>query len=268
MKSFLVVLICLVGFVVLINNNPATTITHQKITVLPKGQNFNQAKPMLRQVNKTTMRRQLSYYFPFLLKNGLIYYEDDTIDETSASTSCNVANCMFCNALTPDTCLKCNTGFYLNGSSCTNQCPQGKIADTLRKRCADVSIANQNIISSKAYSIGSCLNMCGRILTATSNLMDCSCDAACILRGDCCNDYNTVNCPLLIDKSKSVIQQCQSVSLCELCDPSEKNGASPMCMQCQYGAFLYQGACYKDLPLDTQATRNNLAIGLNSITFK
>lgn len=196
-------------------------------------------------------QRSLSYYFPFFLKNGIIYYEDSTLDLTKVETSCSDKSCMYCNQLDPENCLKCSTSYFLKDQKCVNFCPEAFYADTLRGRCVSDQIENQDVNFMRAYTTGSCKNMCGRNLNNSPNLLDCCCDTACKNRGDCCSDYVSHKCDNLIDRAKMVKTECRTVPGCDLCDAVDKVEGFLKCNQCESDLYLYLGKCFRKCPPET-----------------
>merc|ERR1711976_601799 len=101
--------------------------------------------------------------------------------------------------------------YYLDGEKCNENCP-GKIADILTSKCIEVKDNNIDVLYTKSYSIGSCKNMCGKVVK------DCSCSPSCKSNGTCCTDYDTWNCDLLIEKNIKVENCGDKIDNCELCD--------------------------------------------------
>ena len=77
----------------------------------------------------------------------------------------------------------------------------------------------------KAFTVGSCKNLCGKVST------DCSCLPSCINQGNCCSDYH--QCEYLINKNHMRQAECNSLnSYCELCDDFPKvQGIQTKCGQ-------------------------------------
>ena len=105
----------------------------------------------------------ISYYYPYFFKAHLISFQDD-IDITTLVTTCTDPRCHYCDPLARDKCLKCDTGFFLLGSSCDSYCPDGYVADILRSKCILPQKVSTEIIYTMAYTVGSCLNMCGNMV--------------------------------------------------------------------------------------------------------
>ena len=80
--------------------------------------------------------------------------------------------------------------------------------------------------------------MCGK------NVSDCSCSASCKQSGNCCSDYETINCDLIKEKSFRISRElCQRNLNCDMCDDIERVGAHPKCNQCATGFYLSEGLC-------------------------
>jgi len=84
--------------------------------------------------------------------------------------------------------------------------------------------------------------MCGNLLN------DCSCSSSCKQRGNCCSDYDTINCETIFDKA-SKAQNCDQNQGCQFCDNLSQiiNGV-PKCNQCTRGLYLHEGKCYNSCP--------------------
>lgn len=96
----------------------------------------------------------------------------------------------------------------------------------------------------KAFTFGSCKNICGR------ESIDCSCERTCIYQGNCCSDYN--ECENLYFNNLNRNFECQSGNInCELCenfihnkDPLFEGKLSPFkCGKCKGGFSLRYGEC-------------------------
>lgn len=96
----------------------------------------------------------------------------------------------------------------------------------------------------KAFSLGSCKNLCGKTST------DCSCTKTCINEGNCCADYNYCENLYKINLNKN--HDCyQGNPNCDLCenfvrknDPSDISKIIPFkCGKCREGFYLKYGEC-------------------------
>jgi hypothetical protein len=105
----------------------------------------------------------ISYYYPYFYKAHLITFHDE-VDLTTLVTACTDPKCSYCSPTASDKCLKCDTGFFLNGTSCDSYCPDGYVADILRSKCILPELVTTEIIYTMAYTIGSCNNMCGHMV--------------------------------------------------------------------------------------------------------
>jgi hypothetical protein len=116
-------------------------------------------------------------------------------------------------------------------------------------KCIAVASYSTEIIFTKAYSLGSCLNMCGKAI------QDCSCSSSCKLKGDCCTDYDTIGCDLIVSKAAKVNKDdCNKNANCSMCDDTLKLGDDTIkCNQCQDGFYLLDGRCYQKCPEGTNA---------------
>lgn len=52
--------------------------------------------------------------------------------------------CLTCYGMTNDTCTSCNSGYFLEGTTCDSTCPQGKYGNTTTNTCERMRL---NIIS-------------------------------------------------------------------------------------------------------------------------
>lgn len=245
----------------------------------------------------------INYYYPYFHKSKLISFTDDyknmdvqtrindNNDKNSTSPSCE-ENCYICDAKNSAKCYKCDTGYFLNDDKCVDYCPEGKIADILRLKCLKES-SNIDIVYNMAYSIGSCLNMCGKMV------QDCSCAPSCKRRGNCCTDYELANCDSKMEKSLAIKDNCKSIKGCELCQNKDttkdvnkdntkdvnkdntkdvnkdkdinKNNNDTItikCNQCGDGYYLFDGKCLDTCPAELTPNTINRICGKNkSIIF-
>lgn len=80
-----------------------------------------------------------------------------------------------------------------------------------------------------------------------------SCSPSCKSTGQCCSDYDSIDCSLLVEKSLHVNESlCRKSQNCQLCDDHifVKEGI-PQCNQCAGGTFLYEGQCLGVCPKGT-----------------
>ena len=197
-----------------------------------------------------TYTTNISYYFPYFYKTHLITFTDSIIDTSIYVTTCDL-NCSFCDPNLFSKCMVCSTGFILNEYTCVDYCPLNYQYDILRRVCV-LSSNSVNVVSTMAYSIGSCKNLCGRAS------VDCSCSSGCKARGDCCTDFDVVNCDALVENSLKVKpNECSKHEGCELCDNKSTIGDKPSCNQCKAEFFLYEGNCHKNCPEGSLVDLNN-----------
>lgn len=194
----------------------------------------------------------INYYYPYFHKTRIIQFRDNILDYNSLIVTCADPNCFYCNGLFPDECKKCATGYFLTANRCEEYCPEGYLADVLREKCVPVLPGVNDVYTSKAYSIGSCKNMCGKGM-----VMDCSCLASCKSSGNCCTDYNVEKCDYIIDKANISAQGCKEVEGCDLCDNISMVGAKLKCNQCSDNYYLYKGQCFRQCPADTDSDYTN-----------
>jgi hypothetical protein len=89
-----------------------------------------------------------------------------------------------------------------------------------------------HVVYLKAFSVGTCKNICG------GQSVDCSCHPSCSASGTCCSDYQ--DCENLVSKNANKKSECNSFEPnCELCD----FGPNVTCAQCSNGFFLRNGQC-------------------------
>jgi hypothetical protein len=193
-----------------------------------------------------TASTSISYYYPYFYKTKLISFNDE-VDTTILITSCPDNSCGWCDPILPSRCMKCAVGFYLSGEVCVSYCPEGYISDVLRFRCVAVAQVTTEVVYTKAYSFGSCRNTCGKTMS------DCSCEATCKVKGNCCTDYDTVNCEGVIQKNNNVKEKdCENNHNCLYCDDNLKHSDDvPKCNQCQDKFYLHEGRCYPSCPEST-----------------
>jgi hypothetical protein len=196
----------------------------------------------------------ISYYYPYFYKTHLISFPEESNiffsissngNKLTNNTTCNDNNCYDCSYNNTNVCITCNTGFILDDGHCKEYCPENKIADNLRLRCLNKDSQNIDILFSMAYSVGSCHNMCGKMV------QDCSCSPSCKQRGSCCTDYETINCDMLVEKSNKTesFKGCSQVKGCDLCmNFTESNTTSIKCHQCSDIYFLHDGKCEEKCP--------------------
>jgi len=194
----------------------------------------------------------LTYYYPYFFKTHLITFSDE-VDISILSTSCTNVGCGFCDPINPNICKKCLAGFFLYNDSCFSICPSGFITDILRMKC--VPELTIEVVYSKAYSVGSCKNSCGK------KQIDCECSTECKLKGNCCTDYDTVNCPAIIEKASKVHERaCGKNINCQYCDDSiflPDDYSVRKCNQCNDGFYLLEGRCLENCPENTISNKRN-----------
>jgi hypothetical protein len=101
----------------------------------------------------------------------------------------------------------------------------------------------------KAFTVGSCKNICGK------RTLDCSCESSCMAQGNCCSDYQECE-NLLISNNNKSLECSSSVPNCSLC-----NFNSGKCGQCREGYFLRQGECVEScFPSDKLQSSNKVCI--------
>ena len=190
----------------------------------------------------------ISYYYPYFVKSNLITFADE-IDIEYLATACSDATCMYCDPINITVCSKCMTGFFLFNGSCNSICPLGYYADTLRYKCVPDS-STVEIVYTKAYSIGSCINACG------FERIDCDCSPSCRLNGTCCTDFDLFECPVVVEffarKSSDEADQCAEKNIgCKFCDKKKLIDTKEQvkkCNQCKEGYFLFEGRCFETCP--------------------
>jgi proprotein convertase subtilisin/kexin type 5 len=218
----------------------------------------------------------ISYYYPYFYKAHLITFSEDSNNFFNFSQNANYtcdSSCDLCLAENTSKCIKCSSGYYLEQDQCLTNCPQGKIADILRSKCMTKQESeSMDVVFSKAYSLGSCRNMCGKLV------QDCSCTSYCKLKGNCCTDYEVVNCDIIMENTKNLDQASCKSSGCETCElikktnstinntydsqtlnNSSSNGfnnsrsnssmnSQIICTQCPEDKFLHKGKCLASCP--------------------
>jgi hypothetical protein len=143
----------------------ATELSENEYENLPEVLNENVNTLVELPVDYST---NLLYYYPYFYKTHLISIVGD-VDLNTLVRTCDTPGCNYCTSM--GICMRCDTGMILNGETCLYLCPDGYIADNLRMTCVLSTskkilfkyflLATAEVISSKAYSVGSCLNMCG-----------------------------------------------------------------------------------------------------------
>ena len=147
------------------------------------------------------------------------------------SHSCYDPNCFTCLQIDKTHCIQCKQKTFLHNHKCLLTCPLNTFSDVLQRKCIPVSPTTKrnHFLSTKAYSIGSCENICGYNINE-----DCSCTEDCISKGNCCSDYSSA-CEQLYQKSSSYCE----ISNCKLCY------SNTQCGQCNEGYWLRNGECVK-----------------------
>jgi hypothetical protein len=247
-----------------------TTKTLSKLPQIPKRSNSKDTIIVEETSNVATLveypitaTSSISYYYPYFVKSNLITFADE-IDIQVLSTNCTNIGCHYCDPINPTMCRKCHTGFFLFKDSCSTICPIGYFADNLRSKCVP-AVTTIEIVYTKAYSIGSCLNACGL------DRIDCECSPSCRLKGTCCTDFNLMNCPVIVEifarqssdasANKNEDLECGKKNIgCKFCD--EKNLIDSKenvkkCNQCKEDYFLYEGRCFEKCPEDTIENNTN-----------
>jgi hypothetical protein len=173
----------------------------------------------------------ITYYYPYFYKTHLISFPDDTnnffnqSDQPVGNITCP-NNCEVCAVIESAKCLKCSSGYYLDEGKCVEYCPEGKLADILRAKCLSKDFSsNIDVVYTMAYSVGSCNNMCGKMV------QDCSCAPSCKSKGNCCTNYDVVNCDFIVEKSSKVDQKKCKDAGCELCEETISNNNSGVISQ-------------------------------------
>jgi hypothetical protein len=102
----------------------------------------------------------------------------------------------------------------------------------------------------KAFSTGSCKNICGRVS------IDCSCQPNCINSGTCCSDYN--DCEVLFRKNLNKKEECELKNdKCELCLDFE-NPQNNKCGQCKNDLYLKSGKCVSNCEIYERPIKENM----------
>jgi hypothetical protein len=222
----------------------------------------------------------ISYYYPYFYKAHLITFSEDSNNFFNFSQNGNYTcdnTCDVCLAENTTQCVKCASGYFLEQGQCLTNCPEDKFADILRSKCINKKESESiDIVYSKAYSLGSCSNMCGKLV------QDCSCTSNCKLKGNCCTDYEVVNCDAIMENSKNVDKDSCKSSGCEICDLIKKSnstntsnatdiqslytgnssstnnnkslinstssGKNIKCTQCPENKYLHRGECVDSCP--------------------
>jgi len=186
----------------------------------------------------------LNYYYPYFYKTQILR-SYDTLNYANLLSSCSDTNCRWCNRVS-GTCEDCQYGFFLYAGRCLTSCQIGLVANNYRRICEPLTTIskyfllkiavtdNRPVVYIKAYSTGSCYNMCGRILS------DCSCEKSCVLTGRCCSDYN--GCDRLVISTSST--NCRHIPNCYLC-----NTITNQCGQCEPNYYLLNGRCVSNCGL-------------------
>lgn len=181
----------------------------------------------------------MTYYYPYFYKAHLISFSDSSVSKstnsnmnatgTNNSTMNNnftefesdIKNCQICLADKNSVCLKCFSGYFLNDEGlCVEMCPEGYIADILRRKCYNINnnIRLPDVVFTKAYSFGSCKNNCMK------SSLDCSCSADCARKADCCTDYLSSECEdLHALKNFNIANNItckEKLNQCEICEES------------------------------------------------
>jgi hypothetical protein len=110
----------------------------------------------------------------------------------------------------------------------------------------------------KAFTFGSCKNICGK------ESIDCSCESTCQFTGTCCSDYH--ECEYLLNNNIDKNMQCrQAIPNCDLCETFTNND-DPMikgqitsfkCVKCRDGLFKRYGECLPTCPIGDKIVMPN-----------
>ncbi len=105
----------------------------------------------------------------------------------------------------------------------------------------------------KAFTVGSCKNICGNI-----NSIDCSCHPSCVTQGSCCSDYQQCETLNFVNLNRKT--ECSpQVPNCDLC--SFPQNGKVECAQCSNGFFLRSGQCVENcFPSDKVILPNRLCL--------
>ena len=186
----------------------------------------------------------LNYYYPYFYKTQILR-SYNSLNYANLLSACSDTNCRWCNRVS-GTCEDCQYGFFLYAGRCMTSCEIGLVANNYRRTCQPLTTIskyfllkiavtdNRPLVYIKAYSTGSCYNMCGRILS------DCSCEKSCVLTGRCCSDYN--GCDRLVISTSST--NCRDIPNCYLC-----NTITNQCGQCEPNYYLLNGRCVSNCGL-------------------
>ena len=109
-----------------------------------------------------------------------------------------------------------------------------------------------HVVYMKAFSVGSCKNLCG------GKSVDCSCHSSCASQGTCCSDYQDCETLSLINMNRKT--ECQAnAANCELC--SFPLSGKVQCAQCSNGYSLRSGSCVEScFPSDKTIAQNKICI--------
>lgn len=162
--------------------------------------------------------------------------------------------CEWCDMISKIQCKQCRHGYFLYNSNCYTVCPNHYVADIFKRTCNPLDSTSIFFLISdtlaqvsylKAFTIGTCKNLCGK------RSVDCSCQPSCISQGNCCSDYH--ECEMLINKNVGRQPECfMGNPQCDLCenfdkiiDPIDPARIVPLkCGKCKEGLFLRDGQCF------------------------
>lgn len=165
----------------------------------------------------------ISYNFKEQNKNNFYTYLSDKATNLNKNNLKVVNNCINCEKCFNNRCLKCIFGFFINESSCVNECPLFKKLNVLTKTC--VRISETEGLFYNPYSIGRCLNRCG------VEMSDCSCVSGCELKGNCCRDYNVCK--------ENNISDISSINYVNQCTKFKKlSNNKYICLGCKSNSYL------------------------------
>jgi hypothetical protein len=201
---------------------------------------------------KVDNNHKLDSYYPYFYKTHIIEYQDN-IDYKVLSSECRDVGCQWCDTNSKMICSECHHGFFLFDQKCYTSCPDGYTADVFKKSCNKIQNTSiTQVVYLKAFSVGSCKNLCG------GKSIDCSCHPSCASKGDCCSDYQDCQNLELVNKNR--ISECISkIPNCEKC-LFPLNG-SMVCAQCSNGFFLRNGSCVNScFPSDKMIDFNRICL--------
>lgn len=188
------------------------------------------------------------------------------------------SNCQSCFDAGNTACYVCNAPYYLEGTTCSSVCPDGKYNNSATKLCEacasicltctgpDISQCTSCIDNYRLINSATCAPVCGSYYYENTTDYQCykcglgaaECYASSLNASACLPGYTLyqkVCYPVCLKGQFSNSQQ-----VCETCDSvcAECSGSARACLKCPTGYYLnYGGICESVCPIGTYTNQTN-----------